>query len=405
MVYNETKARAGGKAVGGSLMDNKLFRSTVIVLLFCGLAFLVERALTLLAALSEPILLFFLAWLIAFVLGPVADTLERFRVPRAMASGRLAWLGRLRLPRILAVALVYLGLALLLTLAGILVVPVVASQALELGRNLPTLAAQVPNFVRELQAELTRRNININLEQVYDVQTFVRQAADYGASLIRDTVQFITGVATIIANIIAILIISFYIMLGGRLLGDRLIAQAPPQYREQIEYLRRSVVSSFGGFVRGQIVLAILYGVGAGAISLFFGLNYAAVIAAIVAVLALLPFIGPMLGFIPPLIIAVFQTPWWVALLIVLAMFILQTLVYNVIGPKVFGETLGGLSPILVLAAIVLGIRVSGLWGALFGVPVAGVIYAMIALGYREFSKTWQEGARADKDNTDHHDG
>jgi predicted PurR-regulated permease PerM len=147
--------------------------------------------------------------------------------------------------------------------------------------------------------------------------------------------------------------------------------------------------------VRGQIILAILYGIGAGAISLLFGLNYAAVIAAIVALLALLPFIGPMLGFIPPLLIAALQAPWWVVLLVALAMFILQTLVYNVIGPKVFGETLGGLSPILVLAAIVLGIRVSGLWGALFGVPVAGVVYAMLALGYRAFSKTWQEEARA----------
>jgi predicted PurR-regulated permease PerM len=376
-------------------MDNKLFRGTVIVLLLCGLAFLTERALTLLAALSEPILLFFLAWLIAFVLGPAADTLERLRAPRF--SGRLAGLGNRRLPRVIAVAVVYLGLALILTLAGILVVPVVASQALELGRNLPTLAEQIPNFVRELQAELARRNININLEQVYDVQTFVRQAADFGASIIRDTVQFIAGVATVIGNIIAVLIISFYIMLGGHRLGNRLIAQAPPQYRGQIEYLRGSVVSSFGGFVRGQIILAILYGIGAGAISLLFGLNYAAVIAAIVALLALLPFIGPMLGFIPPLLIATLQAPWWVALLVALAMFILQTIVYNGIGPKVFGKTLGGLSPILVLAAIVLGIRVSGLWGALFGVPVAGVIYAMLALGYRAFSKTWQEGAQTSR--------
>ena len=381
--------------MGSSLMDNKLFRGMVIVLLLCGLAFLTERALTLLAALSEPILLFFLAWLIAFVLGPAADTLERLRAPRF--SGRLAGLGNRRLPRVIAVAVVYLGLALILTLAGILVVPVVASQALELGRNLPTLAEQIPNFVRELQAELARSNININLEQVYDVQTFVRQAADFGASIIRDTVQFIAGVATVIGNIIAVLIISFYIMLGGHRLGNRLIAQAPPQYRGQIEYLRGSVVSSFGGFVRGQIILAILYGIGAGAISLLFGLNYAAVIAAIVALLALLPFIGPMLGFIPPLLIATLQAPWWVALLVALAMFILQTIVYNGIGPKVFGKTLGGLSPILVLAAIVLGIRVSGLWGALFGVPVAGVVYAMLALGYRAFSKTWQEGAQTSR--------
>jgi len=298
------------------------------------------------------------------------------------------------------VALVYLGLALLLTLAGILVVPVVATQALELGRNLPSLAAQIPDFVRDLQRELTQHNINTNLEEVYDIQTFVRQAEAYGAALIRNTVEIVTGVATLIGNTIVVLIISFYIMLEGRRLGGRLVEQAPPQYREQVEHLRWSVGSSFGGFIRGQIILAILFGVGTGLICLLFGLDYAAVIAAIVAVLALLPFIGPMLGFIPPLLIAALQAPWWVILLVAVAMFVLQTIVYNVLSPKILGETLGGLSPILVLAAVLVGIRVSGLWGALFGVPVAGVIYAMIALGYRAFSKTWQEGARTNRQDS-----
>lgn len=383
--------------MGGSLMDNKLFRGMVIVLLLCGLAFLAERALTLLAALSEPILLFFLAWLIAFVLGPAADWLERIRTPHL--SGRLAWLGGRHVPRVVTVALVYLGLALLLTLTGILVVPVVASQALELGRNLPSLAAQIPDFVSDLQAELSRRNININLEEVYDIQTLVRQVEAYGTALIQNTVQLVAGVAYLIGNTIVVLIISFYIMLEGHRLGDRLIAQTPPQYREQVEYLRWSVGSSFGGFIRGQFILAILFGLGAGIICLLFGLDYAAVAAAIVAILALLPFIGSMLGFIPPLLIAALQSEWWVVLLVALAMFILQTIVYNVLSPKILGETLGGLSPILVLAAVLVGIRVSGLWGALFGVPVAGVVYAMLALGYREFSKVWQPEAPDEPDS------
>ncbi|MBU0495352.1 MAG: AI-2E family transporter [Chloroflexi bacterium] len=380
--------------MGNTIMDNKLFRGLAVVLLLCGLAFLAERVLTLLAYLSEPILLFFLAWLIAFVLGPAADWLESLHTPHW--TGRLARLGNRRFPRVVAVALVYLGLALLLVLTGVLVVPVVVAQAVELGRNLPSLAAQIPDFVENLQQELVQRNININLEQVYDVQTLVRQVEAYGAALVQNTVQLVAGVAYVVANAIVMLVISFYIMLEGRRLGNRLIEQAPPQYRDQIEHLRWSVGSSFGGFVRGQIILAILFGIGAGVICLLAGLDYAAVIGAIVATLALLPFIGPMLGFIPPVLIAAFQSEWWVVLLVLAGMFVLQTIVYNMLSPKVLGETLGGLSPILVLAAVLVGIRVSGLWGALFGVPVAGVVYAMIALGYREFSKTWQQGPPTD---------
>jgi predicted PurR-regulated permease PerM len=137
------------------------------------------------------------------------------------------------------------------------------------------------------------------------------------------------------------------------------------------------VYRAFGGYIRGQLLQALLYAAGTSAVMLAAGLSYVAVTAVFTAIIMLIPFVGPVLALIPPVAIAALGHPdkvWWVFILLLL----LQQFVLNVFAPKVLGMTVG-MHPLLIIASLLVGFRLAGGWGAIFAVPLAGVIVAMIA--------------------------
>ena len=127
-----------------------LGRFVLILLAAIGVLWLLDRALAIGAYFADILLLFFLAWLVAFILRPLAD-----------------WLQQRRLPWPLAVLLVYLGLFLGLVLVGVPVVSVVVGQSLQLGANLPNYLQQVPTWGQTLQDFLRSHGLPVDLATIY----------------------------------------------------------------------------------------------------------------------------------------------------------------------------------------------------------------------------------------------
>jgi len=97
--------------------------------------------------------------------------------------------------------------------------------------------------------------------------------------------------------------------------------------------------------------------------------------------LMFIPFFGPFLGFIPPALIALLSLPFGGFIAVAIALLVLQQIVLNVIAPKVMADAVG-MHPILVFLAILLGVKIAGPLGAVFGVPFVAVINAMVVLFY-----------------------
>jgi predicted PurR-regulated permease PerM len=95
----------------------------------------------------------------------------------------------------------------------------------------------------------------------------------------------------------------------------------------------------------------------------------------------IIPFIGPLIAIVPPVALAAAQSPGSLVGVLI-SLFILQQVVTSVIAPKIMSETVG-IHPLLVLFAMLVGVKVAGFWGALFGVPVVAVIYATIVYMYQ----------------------
>jgi predicted PurR-regulated permease PerM len=145
------------------------------------------------------------------------------------------------------------------------------------------------------------------------------------------------------------------------------------------DYPRR-VQRAVAGYVRGQLLFSIVMGTTAGAALWLYGVTgifhdgrtYAFAFGAFFGVMELVPFIGPVLGAIPPIVVALFQNPL-IALWVVLLFIVLQQLEGHIVAPQIFSHALR-INPLLVIIALLFGDAIYGIIGALMALPVAAVI-------------------------------
>ena len=351
--------------------NNPWWRALVVLLVFIAALYLAGILWTLLIQFADIITMLFLAWLLAFLLNPITKVGVSYRIPHAIS-----------------VLMVYLGLLLAFVLAAIVAVPVITDQLTQLAQNWPTYADQLQGWVASLNAQLAQRNVNI--ESLYDPSTLSQRLEQIGTVAAQNAVAVATETATAIFRVMIILIFSVYILLDGARMVERAITLVPDNYRGEVHYLLESVDRSFGGFLRGQLIQALIYGAGTAAVMAVFGMNYTLIVSIFAGAMMLIPFLGPVVAIMPVIIIALLQLPFTSALLVIAILVGLQIVVMNVIAPKIMSDALG-IHPLLVLLAVLVGTKVAGITGAFFGVPVVAVLNAMAFYFFRNYRTRTKE--------------
>ena len=173
------------------------------------------------------------------------------------------------------------------------------------------------------------------------------------------------------------MILSLY-MVADR---DRLMASifrlVPPAYKEEAKLLEVSVARSFGGFLRGQAILGLVYAAVAIIASAAFGLDYLAVTVAAAGLLMAIPFFGPFLAWAPPVLVALVTKPD-ATLGVLVVMAVGWLVVMNVLQPRLMAQALR-IHPIIVLGSVLVGGKIAGISGAIFGIPIAAVLSAFFS--------------------------
>ncbi len=365
---------------------NRWFRTALILLSLIGALYVLGWLWDMVGRFADILLPFFLAWLLAFILYPLTDMLARLSIP---------WPGRARkVSHGIAALIVYVGLILVLIVLGVAVVPIVVAQAAQLGASLPAYAGKLPSLT-QLQTDLNALGLPVDLNTQYQQQAILDQARQIGGTLAQNAVGIAAGVAMMAFNAMIVLILSFYFMLDGPRISKSILDIVPPSYKHEAEFFSDSITRSFGGFIRGQLLQAAVYGAGTALLMGVAGLPYIAVVATFCALAMIIPFVGPIVALVPPLLLAAVQAPSSLIWLFV-ALMILQQIVTNVIAPKVMSQAVG-LHPLLVLFATMVGVKVAGFWGALFGVPIVAVLYATATYAY-------QHALAEEKTGSQHHE-
>ena len=371
-------------------------RAAIVLVAISAAIFLFEKAWQFGGFFGDIILTFALAWLIAFVLDPLVNRLSGRSAPhiltrwvRQRGSGKVARvLENLRLPRGLAVSLVYLGLVVVMVVFSIFLVPVTVTQLAQLGAKLPEYIAQAPDWTETLQENLARLNIYVDLTSIYQPEEMTRRAEAIGTAIIQNALVVVTQVASGVANALIILILSFYMMLDGKKVTKQALALTPVRYYDELFVAAKSIDRTFGGFIRGQLAMALLYAVFVTLAMTIARLRFAVAIGSLAGLVMFIPVIGAPIAMVMPAIIAVFQNPG-LALWMLLIMTVYQQILLHIVMPKVMSEVVG-MPPLLILAAIMISTRLIGLWGFIFGISVAGALYATGTF----FLDRWQEQQR-----------
>ncbi|MBM4417640.1 MAG: AI-2E family transporter [Chloroflexi bacterium] len=313
------------------------------------------------AQFADITVMFFMAWLLSFVLTPLVQFLSR----------------HLRVARVIAAAAVYLVLFVAIITGLIILVPLLVTQMLDVARALPAYAERVPGLLAEIQADLDRRNVDVNLAAIVWTQDLTTSLTGVGTRVAQNAAGILAGAFGGVFATILIMILSFYMVVDGDAIERTFRNFIPDEQRADVDFFFESVNRSFGGFLRGTTIQAVIYGVGTAAVMLAGGLEYVLLSSVFAGIIMIIPIFGPFLAIIPPVLIAVTSTTPQTVLLIVGGLLILQQVTFNIIAPKVMSDSLG-MHPILVFAALLVGARIGGITGAIFGLPIAAVLWALV---------------------------
>jgi predicted PurR-regulated permease PerM len=307
---------------------------------------------------GDTILVFFLAWLLAFILSPVVGSLTRL-VPV--------------LPRIGAVVLVYATLVGAIVLVVIVVAGALAQSITAFIQSVPTLRGDLPTLLAPWQERLNAIGLS-QVDLVAQVSSFLDNLAVYAAQLAGPVQQLAVASLSALASLLLVLILSLYMVVDRDKILSFIFRVVPPAMKEEARLLETSVARSFGGFLRGQAILGIVYAAVAAATSAILGLPYLPVTAAASGVLMAIPFFGPFVAWSPPVIVALL-TPAAPTLPTAILMAVGWVVVMNVLHPRLMQEAVG-IHPIVVLGSVLIGSKVAGVTGAIFGIPIAAVLSA-----------------------------
>ena len=173
-----------------------------------------------------------------------------------------------------------------------------------------------------------------------------------------------------------IVFLSLYMAADGARLQGSFRRLFPARFEADIAHFESSVARSFGGFIRGQVILGLFYGAIAFITCFALHLPFLPLVVVTVAVLHMIPFFGPFFSWAPPVVVAVFFVPA-AAFPAFVVMGISMLLLMNLVQPRLMGDAVG-LHPVAVLGSVLIGAKLAGVLGAIFAVPVAAVIAAVI---------------------------
>jgi predicted PurR-regulated permease PerM len=311
------------------------------------------------------LLLFIVAGLIALILNPIVGIVQRARVPRG-----------------LAVAAVYLGLGATLTIAGFLLANPIAEQVRAFQSDIPRLVDDANESLADLQETLDDQGIDIEIQAQGQtaLETLQTQLVEGSGEVVTFTGELLRVLVETSIQLVLVLVLSIYMLLYGPKIGQLVRSVMPPgDGTPQDDYPTR-VQKAVSGYVRGQLLFSITMGTSAGLALWIYGKlgifeageEYALAFGVFFGVMELVPFVGPVLGALPPLIVAFFDDPLtavWVGLLFLA----LQQLEGHVVAPQVFAYTLR-INPLLVIFALLVGAEVYGIVGALISLPIAATL-------------------------------
>jgi predicted PurR-regulated permease PerM len=306
---------------------------------------------------AHALLLIYISMLVAIGFGPLVRAIEhQKRIP----------VGSRRLPRWLAILVVYLAILGALTVVGMLVVPPLVEQGVE-------LSAQLPDLVNRAQQFLVDRGL---LEHQITLGEAVRQAPDASGTAVGTAATALAWTAKTLLGVVTVVVLTFYLLVESDALSAGFARLFARENRPRVVEASRKISLKVSAWLSGQLILAGTIGASAAIFLYLLGVPYFYVLALIAAFGEMIPIVGPFLSAIPAILAGLAVSPR--AALYVAIFWLLQQQVENhLLVPKIMQRQVG-VSPVIVITALLVGGSLLGIIGAVLAVPTAAIVQVVM---------------------------
>jgi len=314
-----------------------------------------------LTAIGQVVFVFLLAGLIALVLNPLVQGLERMRVPRFAG-----------------VFLVYLIFVAALALVSAILWPPAMRQLHNLATALPNMTDPAGDTVQRLQRLADRAGLNFDVATqlraaftavAHRIPQFTGSVVDVGVSMVRS--------ATLL---IIVIVVSVYMLLDGHRIGRFVAGHFPTRNASDGEAYVQRAKGAVVGYIKAQVLLSAILGASVGLAMWFLsaigafpsGGRYALFFGVWAALMEAIPYLGPILAAVPPTVVALFDSPL-AALWVIITFILIQEVEGHVLVPVIMGSRFR-VHPLVVIFAVLAGGEIHGITGMLIAIPLIPLI-------------------------------
>lgn len=300
---------------------------------------------------------FIVSVVVALILNPLVRMLRRARVPRG-----------------LSVLLVYLSFVAAIGGGIFLVINPVQSQVSEIRENLPSYTDDAQRQVISVQRFFDDHGIDVNVQERID--SAIQAIRDEAGQATDNIATYSLDVLSALITFIIILVCSIYMLLDAPRIARFAQRIAGPGAGQYLRNTERTLVE----YVKAQLLVSLIIGVSAGVVLWFYGVTgvfaqgatYAVAFAAWVFLMEFVPYVGPVLGAIPPTLIALFTSPA-TALWVIIAFVAIHQFEGHIVVPKIMGGAVG-VHPLVVIFGLLIGEQLYGLVGILLAIPLLVIL-------------------------------
>lgn len=331
---------------------------------------------------------------IAFVFRPIAVLITTIFFP-VLVAGVLFYLTNpivnqlcaLRIPRSVAIVLVFLFFGGVVLFASLYLVPIVQQQ-------FSTLVANVPQFLRELDKQVTEFQQSTIFSRFEQFEFFRRWAnIDYMNVLDRLVDDFLENILAYLGSLVnffvilfTIPILLFYMLRDNHKLSQALFMFLPENYQHDGERVLSEMSRTLSAYIQGILIVSLFVGVLVYIGYSIIGLEYAALLSLVAMFTNIIPYFGPILGTIPGLIVGLIASPW-TALQVLIMVLIVQQLESQLVAPVVIGKKLR-IHPVTVIVILLTAGSLVGLLGVILAVPTYATAKVIITHVYSLIIRT-----------------
>ncbi len=311
---------------------------------------------------SHAVFVFLISTIVALLLNPVVLLMKRIKFPR--------WL---------AVPVVYLAFVAVVVVAIVFLGPPLLRQFQRLFEAIPSWLDSLNGLLADLENWLASHSIEVNLQ--INTDDIVDWLQSHGAESIGTLVTVGWSVVGWFVNLFLTVVVSFYMLIDGKRIFRFICRLAPGEQVVKEDYVR-GLQTAFSKYVRGQLLLGATIGLACGLVIWIMswdvvgvwpaGGQYALLFGFWAGVTEVIPYIGPWLGAVPPVIAAFFHSPM-AALIVIIAYFVIQQLESHILAPNIVGSSVG-VHPLVVIFALLAGAQIGGILGMLASLPLLAML-------------------------------